>query len=171
METWKPIPDYEGLYEISSHGRVRSLPRTVSFGARQRVTPAKVIAPYIRPIGYHTVKLGKGGRKRSAYIHRLVALVFIGPCPSRHEVCHRDGDKSNNRADNLYWGTRKQNIADNLRMGRHPFGESHGMAKLTAEQVIAIRADDRRANDISEDYPVSVAMIRRIKKRRNWSHL
>lgn len=141
------------------------------FGSQHRTTPATVIAPYIRSQGYATVKLGKGGVKRSAYIHRLVAQAFLGPCPMRHEVCHSDGDKTNNVTGNLYWGTRKQNIADNLRMGKHPLGEAHGMAKLTAEQVTAIRADARRADAIAKDYPVSAAMVRRIKRRKNWSHL
>jgi hypothetical protein len=171
METWKPIPEYEGLYEVSDKGQIRSLPRIVSFGNRQRVTPEKVILPYIRPTGYHTVKLGKEGRKQNAYVHRLVTLVFSGPCPPKHEVCHRDGNKSNNRADNLYWGTRKQNIADNIRMGIHPLGEAHGMAKLTDKQVLEIRKDTRPAKEVAESYPVSAAMVRLIKRGLNWSHV
>lgn len=171
METWKPIPDYEGLYEVSDRGRVRSLPRTVLFGNRQRTTPETIIAPYVRSTGYHTVRLGKGGHKRSVYIHRLVATAFIGPCPAKHEVCHRDGDKSNNIVGNLYWGTRKQNIADNLRMGKHPLGEAHGMSKLTAKQVLAIREDFRKPEEVASDYGVSLSMVKRIRRRVNWKHV
>jgi hypothetical protein len=86
-------------------------------------------------------------------------------------VCHRDGNKSNNCADNLYWGTRKQNIADNIRMGIHPLGEAHGMAKLTDKQVLAIRKDTRPAKEVAESYPVSAAMVRLINRGINWSHL
>lgn len=171
METWKPIPEYEGLYEVSDKGQIRSLPRIVSFGSRKRTTPEKIILPYIRDTGYHTVKLGKEGRKRSAYVHRLVTLVFSGPCPPKHEVCHRDGNKGNNYADNLYWGTRTQNIADNIRLGIHPLGETHGMAKLTENQALAIRKDPRPVKEIAKDYPVGAAMVRLIKKGIHWSHL
>lgn len=171
MEIWKSITDYEELYEVSNFGRVRSLPRTVAFGNQKRTTPYMIIAPYIRPAGYATVKLGKDGKKRNAYVHRLVALAFLGDCPSNHEVCHRDGNKTNNTSSNLYWGTRKQNIADNIRLGRHPLGEAHGMSKVTEADVFAIRSDPRSPKEIAMDYPISPASISNIKRRANWKHI
>lgn len=171
MELWKPIAGYEGLYEVSDCGCIRSLPRTVSFGNQKRTTPYMIISPYIRPAGYATVKLGKNGKKRNHYVHRLVALAFIGDCPKNHEVCHRDGSKTNNVVSNLYWGTRKDNIADNLRLGRHPIGEAHGMAKITEDDVLSIRDDSRETKEIAKAYGLSVASIRNIKNRKNWKHL
>lgn len=172
MEKWKPISHYDGLYEISSLGRVRSIARKVRNGdGKFRELEAQYIKPYKRPTGYMTVKLASHGKKKSWYVHRLVASEFIGEAPEGHEVCHSDGDKSNNCAENLYWGTRKQNIADSLRLGTHPIGEAHGMAKLTEDQVIAIRNDQRKNQEIAIDYNICRESVSMIKRRHTWKHI
>ena len=104
-EQWRPVVGWEGLYEVSSEGRVRSFRR----GANGRI-----LRPGIASHGYPTVALGRGNTQS---VHVLVAAAFIGPCPEGQEVRHRDGKRSNPKAENLHYGTRGQNIADAILSG------------------------------------------------------
>ncbi len=98
-ETWKPIDGYEGFYEVSNMGRVRSLPRTIGNKNRKGV----VLKPNITPYGYQQVLLCKNGMRKQHKIHRLVANAFI-PNPNNYPVInHKDWDTSNNSVDNLEW--------------------------------------------------------------------
>ena len=114
FETWKPVPGYEGLYEVSDLGRVRSVYREVpcKIGTR-RVFPKILRTPIHK--GYRQVNLR--GKTRS--VHQLVSLAFMGERPKGWHTCHRDGDSLNNLADNLYYGTASDNMQDTLRHGRH----------------------------------------------------
>lgn len=129
-ERWLPIPGYEGYYEASDLGRIRSLPRSF------RKSYVRVLRPYTRKDDHLMVALSVNGRSKSHLLHRLIALTFIGPQPSpRHEVCHNDGNPANNRPGNLRWGTRGENVLDTVRHGTnywtskthcaqgHPFDE------------------------------------------------
>lgn len=135
-ERWLPIPGYEGRYDVSDHGRVRSwLP--------WRNTPVpRVLKPYYATArgGYPTVRLQSNqGQEPSACIHRLVMLAFVGPMPDGQEVRHLDGDPTNNRLSNLTYGTSSENARDMVRHGRfnppfsgvthcirgHPFDEKN----------------------------------------------
>lgn len=104
-EQWRPVVGWEGLYEVSSEGRVRSFRR----GANGRV-----LRPGIASHGYPTVALGRGNTQS---VHVLVAAAFLGPCPEGQEVRHRDGKRTNPRMENLHYGTRGQNIADAILSG------------------------------------------------------
>lgn len=85
-------------------------------------------------------------RKRYTFVHRLVLEAFRGPCPAG-EVCrHLDGDPSNNRLDNLKWGTPQENAHDRIRHGTSLRGERHSLAKLTEDLVKRIIAERRRSN-------------------------
>lgn len=116
METWKPAVDYEGLYEVSNLGRVRSVPRRDLRGRRIR---GRIRALTTRPSGHQNVNLHRDGRGRTEKVHRLIAIAFLGQPEARQEVRHLDGDPSNNRVDNLKWGTRSENIRDSVRHGTH----------------------------------------------------
>jgi hypothetical protein len=70
-----------------------------------------------RPDGYTRITFRKQGRAYDFLLHRLVLTVFVGPCPEGRECCHRDGDKSNSKLTNLYWGTRLENIQDSIKHG------------------------------------------------------
>lgn len=119
-ETWIPVAGFPG-YEVSDHGRVRSWrPHTRLLEVPRLLTGGS------NPHGYRMVCLRvEGGRQKSPTIHRLVAAAFLGPRPappvgaSRIEVCHRDGDQTNNHASNLRYGTPKQNAADSIAHGTH----------------------------------------------------
>jgi hypothetical protein len=115
-ETWKPIPGYEGVYEVSDLGRVRSMPRRLSDG---RMWKGRVLRPTPQPSGHLHVTLSLAGEPSNVLVHRLVLAAFIGPCPVRMEGCHADGDPSNNRLANLRWDTKPANAEDSIAHGTH----------------------------------------------------
>ena len=118
-ERWKPVNGYEGIYEVSSHGRVRSLDRTVtrSDGKVHRLK-GKVLSVRLDKYGYQIVDLYNHGKQQKRKVHSLVAEAFIGTRPEGTEVCHNDGRKTNNHVDNLSYGTRSENMLDRVRHGR-----------------------------------------------------
>lgn len=119
-EAWLPIPGWEGHYEISDHGRVRSVDRTVAIkGGHRRRYSSQLKKIRADMHGRPWVCLHLDGKKTNLRIHRLVIETFIGPPPEGMECCHNDGDKLNNRLNNLRWDTRSANTQDQLRHGVH----------------------------------------------------
>lgn len=114
FEEWRPVVGYEGLYEVSSIGRVRSVDRVVPDGRHFR--GAMRACPIQH--GRRSVKLSRRGPKKF-HVHVLVAEAFHGPRPLGCEVRHLDGDSLNNCADNLRWGTKSENTMDQIRHGTH----------------------------------------------------
>ncbi len=104
-EVWRPILGFEGQYEVSNRGRVRSYRRSAK---------GKLLAPGKASHGYYTVSLG---RNNSRTLHSLVAEAFIGPKPDKCEVLHNDGSRTNNCVENLRYGTRSENIFDAVKQG------------------------------------------------------
>lgn len=117
IEIWKPVLGYAGSYEVSSFGRVRSLPRLNA--AHQRIK-GRIMKPTPRRRRYLAVPLSSGGTVRKMSVHRLVLEAFAGPCPEGMEVDHIDNDPANNRLDNLRYLTPAQNMAR-----QKLFGTSH----------------------------------------------
>lgn len=112
-ERWLAVPGYEGRYEISDHGRVRSL-----LAWRGRPGP-RIINPTCDTHGYPTVSLYRDGERTTIGVHRLVLEAFVGPRPDELLTRHLDGDPSNNRLDNLTYGTSTENHVDQVRHGTH----------------------------------------------------
>ena len=111
-EVWLPIKGYEGYYEVSSLGRVRSLPRVVTLSnGVKRPTPGKVLKQSAYGRGYKAVGLTKNNVPDKRSVHRLVAEAFVPNDEGLPEVNHIDEDKHNNRADNLEWCDRRYNNA------------------------------------------------------------
>ena len=129
-ETWKQIPGHPG-YEVSDHGRVRSVDRYVeTTNGQRRFYRGKMLRPgRMNDHGHVSVMLGR--REGSRCVHDLVLRAFKGPPPEGHEGLHRDGDGSNNQLSNLRWGTRSENNRDITRLGRR---------RLTLEQAVEARA-------------------------------
>lgn len=123
-EQWRPVVGYEGLYEVSDHGRVYSAPRTVVTTRGSRKLPGRILAGSKLVSGHRTVFLTipLSGSTKTVLVHRLVLEAFVGPCPDGQECCHWDDDPTNNRLENLRWATRSENMRDRTRNGRHNNG-------------------------------------------------
>lgn len=133
-EVWRAVPRYEGCYEVSNQGRVRSLPR--------RKAPGRVLRPLKHTGGYARIMLWKDGVPWQTFVHRLVALAFLGPAPAGTQVAHGNGDKQDNRVTNLRWATPSQNQADRELHGTGRVGvpRERSNRKLGVERARAIRA-------------------------------
>ena len=119
-EEWRPVVGYEGHYEVSDHGRVRSLDRTVPHsGYGQIKLRGKVRKQVPSKSGHLVVCLNMEGVKRFVQVHRAVLLAFVGPPPEGSICCHNDGDPSNNRLSNLRWGDFSANQFDAVDHGHH----------------------------------------------------
>ena len=109
QEVWKPVPGYEGLYEVSDAGRVRSLGRFVRCDRGKRWIKGVILIPVRVNGGYLIVNLCKDGTMKACKIHRLVAHVFLSNPDNLPEVNHKDEVKTNNCVDNLEWCDSKYN--------------------------------------------------------------
>jgi len=125
-ELWRPVLGYEGLYEVSNMGRVRSLDRTVWRDGAQYVRPhlvpirGQLVRGNRQKNGYVGVCLWKDGVPQNHRVHRLVLESFTGPCPPGSESLHRNGVRHDNRLDNLRWGSHQENYEDRQRHGTAP---------------------------------------------------
>ena len=108
MTEWRPIPDYEGFYEVSDQGDVRSL----------RSGQLRALTPH-NDDGRLWLNLFKNGRRRTHFLHNLLLSAFVGPRPLGMLGCHNDGDCRNNHLDNLRWDTPASNQQDAVRHGTH----------------------------------------------------
>jgi hypothetical protein len=165
-EVWKAI-DWAPGYLVSSEGRV---------AGRKR----KLLKPSIDSGGYQHVIFYVDGRRVPKKVHRLVLEEFVGPPPDGMEGCHGNGVQTDNRLSNLRWDTHIENVQDRVAHGGYlaqPKGVNHHMARLTDDDVVAIRAkykkktEGRQLRDLSAAYGVSMAMIHNIVTRRAWSHI
>lgn len=123
-ERWLPVPGFEGRYEVSDQGRVRSLPRVVATRRRgQTVThiPGRILKGSLSSYRYLEVRLHKDGVATVRRVHRLVLEAFVGPCPEGMEGCHNDDNTLNNQLPNLRWDTHAENNRDQVRRGRHRY--------------------------------------------------
>lgn len=158
QEVWQPIPGWEGFYEVSDQGRVRSLPdrlRKCLIGAQ----------------GYPAVDLKHAGKRKTYTVHTLVLLAFVGPRPAAFECRHLNGIRTDNRLCNLAWGTPKENDQDRRRHGTFIEGERHGASKLTEQDIRLIRAADASQASIARRFKVSQSLISMIKSRQRWAHV
>lgn len=174
-EVWKPVRGYEGSYEVSDQGRVRSVARTVMRGdGRPHPIRARVLRAPVNSTGYPTVYLSMAGGKRAAKVHRLVAWAFLPPPQPGQQVCHGNGVRTDARAVNLRWGTALENSADRVAHGRSKtvFGERIGCAKLTAAKIRLIRrAKCARHGDLAARFGVSRGHISSLRRGEGWAHL
>jgi len=150
-ETWKPARGWEGLYAVSNLGRVRSLPRW-------RSPQDTLVAQSNRDHqGYMRVNLYTDSRMTTVNVHLLVLTAFAGTRPEGLMARHLDGDKKNNRAGNLAWGTQSENEQDKLRHGtnfwankthcpqQHPYSEENTRWQGNKRQCRTCHREDQRA--------------------------
>lgn len=130
-EIWRDVVNYEGLYQVSNFGRVKSF-----YGIGENL-----LTPSANKSGYQYVVLTKNKVRKSCKVHTLVACAFLVNLENKPAVHHRDGNRSNNRVDNLEWVTYRENSAYAVQMGRYNKKDTFSIpqAKLTSDNVIYIR--------------------------------
>lgn len=167
-EIWKSIPGYDGLYEASSFGRIRSLTAPTRVGRADRVSPKVLRQRDSRRDGRMTVCLYDASATcDTKYVHSLVAETFIGKRPEGMMCCHNDGDETNNASDNLRWATPKSNQQDRVKHGTDVRGLKHPKAKVSDEQVGEILKrlkGGEKGIHLAGEYGVSAALISSFKK-------
>ncbi|AYF27535.1 hypothetical protein CSH63_08845 [Micromonospora tulbaghiae] len=162
-EIWKPVTGYEGLYEVSNQGRVRSL----RFGAFKRKSP-KVLAGSSHPDGYRVVRLYRDSSGKTVLIHRLVIEAFLGKIPAGMQVCHQNGIPSDNCLDNLRVDTPSGNQRDRATHGT----TGRTMTELDVKQCkIFLDAGTVSTKELAEGYGVSPSMIRQIATGKTWKQV
>lgn len=129
-------------------------------GERQKATP-------IAKNGYRTVNFSKNNKSHTMYIHRLLLTAFVGPCPEGHEALHINGNRLDNRLENLRWGTRKENVADAIKHGTATIGTKNAQAKLTEIDLSWIKDMHDMgffAREIAPHFGVSKTTISRVTR-------
>jgi hypothetical protein len=159
MEEWRDVVGFEGIYRVSNFGRVQTV-------KTEKIKTQTLYVGDDRPY----LGLWKNNKIKVCRPHKLVMEAFVGIRPQGMECCHNDGNPQNNHLDNLRWDTPKNNHADKVRHGTTNRGERCGTAKLTLEQVRAIRQDDRLQRIIAAEYGVKDNTISRIKSGKRWAH-
>ena len=159
VEEWKPVVGFEGVYEVSTLGRIKRI--KPSRGA----VVGRILKPMRHSKGYPTVDLQDDRIVRRS-VHQIVAAAFIGPCPPRMEVHHRDNDKGNPAATNLFYGTHKRNIADAAASGLF-------RRKLSHEDVRSIRslAGTMSVATIARQFNISWTNAKRIITGMYWYYI
>lgn len=175
-ELWADIPEYEGLYQASSLGRVKSLAREVlayNFPAKRMVMKSvaeKVLSLKKYGKDYLGVHLYKNGVDSKFYVQRVILSAFKGKNPEGMVACHINGNRKDNRIENLRWDTPKNNEADKLIHGTRCFGEKHGNSKFSNEQVFWIRSGVTY-EEVSKKIDISRGQYRNIVNGVAWPHL
>lgn len=166
-ETWKPVVGYEGRYEVSDLGNVRSLDWVIPQwrGGFRRLS-GRVLVRFPDKDGYLCVNLS---RKKHT-VHGLVAGAFIGPKPEGLQVRHANGFRDDPRLSNLSYGTSLENAEDRERHGHTVKGEAHCRAKLTPAAVLDIREQKGKIRqiDLAAKYGVSQRAISRVQRGESW---
>jgi hypothetical protein len=177
-ESWRVIPGYSA-YEVSDWGRVRRRQAKCGWPAGHILHPGDSNARH-----RWVIIVGDDGRPKKQFVHRLVAMAFIGPSPFEGAmVLHHDDNPTHNRAENLYWGNHQQNVQDARlnrkgpgeprKHGGQP-GEANGAAVLTEQNVRDIKRYLKLGlcgSCIARIYGVQKESIYNIAKGRNWTHV
>lgn len=171
---WKKIDNYD--YEVSFCGSVRSIEKTI---IRSDGKPHFVKSKILRPAndqGYLKVALSGNGKLKSFRVHRLVAKAFCGCINGKYEVNHIDGNKLNNRADNLEWCNRSENVkhafnnslAKPLRGSKNPTSVIDEIKAMTIKTMLM---SGFGPTEISKRYGVSINICKDISRGRTWNHI
>ncbi len=181
-ERWRPVVGYEGLYEVSDHGRVKSLSRIIcqqkTWGTHERLMPERILKVSYSlggRSGYQQVSLHGGIVRRCARVHRLVAEAFISPSPFEGaSVLHSDDNTDNCHYKNLRWGTTADNMADKVKRSRQQRGSDVHCSVLdaaTAFEVYRLRHAGEAVKRLMERFNISDGTVRDIQHGRTWRHV
>lgn len=178
MLRFYPVPRYEGAYEINLSGEVRSLPRYVNspIAGGQRLFPARQVKTRA-PKGYPSFNACVGRRKKTLYVHRILAELFIPNPDGKPCINHIDGDKGNFALSNLEWCTHLENMRHAFRTGLAPLptsgpGDLSPAARLTWDDVREIRrlsaAGGRSRASLAAQFQVSTSNVTQIIRGVTW---
>jgi len=178
IEQWYDIPEYKGLYQVSTLSRFKSLSRVVkhSFGGNKTIRE-RIMTQGIDSKGYYRVFFTVLGITKMKLTHRLIANTFIPNPENKPEVNHKDGNKLNNHISNLEWNTCKENINHAIRtkLNIAAKGINTGSCKLTEKEVLEIRFKYKNKlgslRSLAYEYSVSYPTARSIVKRLKWKHI
>lgn len=167
-EIWKKVPGYE-IYEASTLGRIRST------GILKRPNRKKdnIVKQRPRKRGYLECKLSLNGKTATKLVHRIILETFSGPAYGKH-VNHKDGDKTNNRLDNLEWVTEAENKKHAAAIGLMSRGERRYNSKLSAADIIKIRElfyGGALQKDIATKFGIDQPNVSRIVRKLAWKHV
>ena len=135
-EEWRDIPGYEGIYQVSNRGRVKSLERTSWNGFLHCKIGGRILKNSLMRNGYYRVTLSKDSGQQQFYIHRLVAEAFIPNPKSLNVIDHIDANKLNNDVSNLRWVTQEENMRHAWEMGLIPDGSKNLIHGINCRPVI-----------------------------------
>lgn len=171
-EEWRAIPGLEGIYEVSSLGRVKSLARVFYF---RRTVPDRVRDGCKNSYGYRVVGLQENGKLRTRHVSRLVLSAFrsLPPFPNA-QARHLNDDPSDDRLENLAWGTAQDNMDDRARHGRVARGTQIGNSKMTENQVREIRQAwelGESKKSLARRFGINRWAITSILRRTTWKHV
>lgn len=142
-ELWQPIPKYEGFYEVSNTGKVRSVDHYANGFNGKKLKRGKECKPYFRG-EYLSVALSKEGVRKQYSIHRLVGMVYVPNTENKPTINHNDGVKTNNNDWNLEWATRSEQLIHAIKMGLYSppqptigkFGAEHNRSKAVTQYTL-----------------------------------
>lgn len=160
MENWKDIQGFEGLYQVSDHGRIKSVKR---FG-----TPGGMIKINKDKCGYGIITLSKNGKLHTKKVHRLVAIHFIDNKNNLPEVNHLDAVKMNNNCKNLEWVDRAGNISHSVKNNLRVSGTKAWKSKFTVFDVESIRKSKEKIKVLSDIYSVSQSVISNVRNYKTY---
>lgn len=172
-EEWRDVLGYEGLYQVSNLGRVKSMERRQRCSHGTKRCPGRMLKLTYNAYGYLIAGLYREGILKPTGAHRLVCAAFHGPPPTeKHQACHSNGIRDDNRLANLRWATVKDNHRDRDRHGNTARGERGGNAQLTNAQAAEIRkrAIAEKQVDLAAAYGVSANVICRIVNRHTYTN-
>ena len=166
MEIFKDIKGYEGSYQISNLGRIKSLSRLVdNHSGFKKNLKEKMLKTHISKTGYFVVDLKKENIRKTFKVHRLIAIHFINKIEGKKYINHIDGNKLNNNISNLEWCTIKENNNHaKLNKLKNDCGHNNSRACFTENQSELIRNSEKSIKDLSFFYNVNFSTIYRIKK-------
>lgn len=175
-EKWLPVVGFEGLYEVSNMGRVRSLVRYRN-GRAVVLNPPRLLTGNRNTLGYLRITFRKGAGDRRGVIikiHTLVLTAFVGPRENRREAAHLNGNPSDNRLVNLSWVSHQENNSHKYIHGTHPRGSDTVQAKLNEPMVAAmryLREEGIGLNVLATAFGISFQHVSDICLRKAWTHV
>lgn len=156
-EIWKDIEGYEGLYQVSTYGNIKSLPKVRRNGTGTYIQKEKLLKPSNTSTGYKKVELCKDGKRKSFKVHRLVAIAFIPNPDNKPEVNHIDGNKINNNIDNLEWVTSSENSVH-----AYETGLNSNKKDLDEKEIIYMYCElNMTMQEIAKHFDVPIKSIKR----------